>query len=399
MAFLHKRGTIYYLHDRIGGRLTRTSLKTGSLQIAKEKLRRYESSKLQGTDSPLPTRTPIAEVVTKYVEHIRTTKTPKSAQTDIYYLREMFGPCCAALTITSRCPSSKARKRPRKKNGDRRKRDALIEAACFEGITTAQIAAFVGEQVRTRGLAPKTANRYREILVRLFNWSTKQKLVRMPGGVNPAAAVERYQERAPQIRFLTLSQIDTQLAILKDHQRLGAMVATLIYAGLRREELLWLTKADVELASHRQGGLIRVRAKTIDGRAWQPKTKINRVVPISRDLYSHLKAYKPKRTDGGWYFPSPQGVWWDPDNFASDLRKVNRAAGLSWTCLDFRHTFGSQLAQKGVSLYKIATLMGNSPEICRRHYAALIPEAMAEEVAFHRPETTENQRRAVQAVA
>lgn len=28
---------------------------------------------------------------------------------------------------------------------------------------------------------------------------------------------------------------------------------------------------------------------------------------------------------------------------------------------------------KGESLYKIATIMGNSPEICRRHYAALLP--------------------------
>lgn len=55
------------------------------------------------------------------------------------------------------------------------------------------------------------------------------------------------------------------------------------------------------------------------------------------------------------------------------------------TRLDFRYTFGSQLAQNGVSLYKIATLMGNSPEICRRHYAALIPEGMAEDVEFAYP--------------
>ena len=31
---------------------------------------------------------------------------------------------------------------------------------------------------------------------------------------------------------------------------------------------------------------------------------------------------------------------------------------------------------------KIATLIGNSPEICRRHYAALIPEGLAAEVEF-----------------
>jgi hypothetical protein len=49
---------------------------------------------------------------------------------------------------------------------------------------------------------------------------------------------------------------------------------------------------------------------------------------------------------------------------------------------DYRHTFGSQLAMKGESLYKIATLMGNSPEICRRHCAALVPESLADAVDF-----------------
>jgi hypothetical protein len=37
---------------------------------------------------------------------------------------------------------------------------------------------------------------------------------------------------------------------------------------------------------------------------------------------------------------------------------------------------------KGESLYKISKLMGNSPEICRKHYAALIPEAMTDVVEF-----------------
>ena len=40
------------------------------------------------------------------------------------------------------------------------------------------------------------------------------------------------------------------------------------------------------------------------------------------------------------------------------------------------------MAQKGESLYKIAQLMGNSPEICRRHYAALMPEKMHDTVEF-----------------
>ncbi|MFC1652120.1 integrase [Planctomycetota bacterium] len=67
---------------------------------------------------------------------------------------------------------------------------------------------------------------------------------------------------------------------------------------------------------------------------------------------------------------------------------MNKKAGLKWACLDFRHSFGSHLAMKGKSLYKISELMGNSPEICRRHYAALIPEAMAECVEFDNPEVS-----------
>jgi hypothetical protein len=37
---------------------------------------------------------------------------------------------------------------------------------------------------------------------------------------------------------------------------------------------------------------------------------------------------------------------------------------------------------KGESLYKISSLMGNSPEICRLHYAALLPEALSDTVEF-----------------
>jgi hypothetical protein len=37
---------------------------------------------------------------------------------------------------------------------------------------------------------------------------------------------------------------------------------------------------------------------------------------------------------------------------------------------------------KGESLYKISTLMGNSPEICRRHYAMLMPESLVQSVEF-----------------
>ncbi len=381
MASLKKRNGIYYAQYYIAGKQRRVSLQTDSLQIAKEKLRRIESAQARGEEEILPTRTPIADIVTAYVAHIRQHKTPKSAQTDIYYLREMFGPICESLTTTSRKPNPNGRKRPLKNGQDRRFRKQVIEADFFEHITTQDVADFINFQVRSRGLAPKTANRYREIINRLFNWSIGEGRVRLLGENNPVAKVQRYKERAPEIRYLTLPQIDEQLDALSEHRQLQTMVAMYIYAGLRREEALWLTIDDVDLHVSKHGRM-RIHAKTIGYESWQPKTKVNRAVPISASLARYLIRYKPRQSDQGWYFPSPEGARWDPDNFSSNLRTVQRKAGLQWTCLDYRHTFGSHLAQNGISLFKISKLMGNSPEICRRHYAALIPDSLTSEVEF-----------------
>lgn len=205
----------------------------------------------------------------------------------------------------------------------------------------------------------------------------------MPMDRNPVERVARYRERAPEIRFLTLVQIDEQLEALVTRPDLRTMAATLIYAGLRREELLWLRDEDfVRATTQAPNGLLRIEAKTVAGESWQPKTRRNRAVPVSHDLRRFLDEHSPSVTEEGWLFPSPEGKRWDPDNFSHALRSANTAARLPWTCLDYRHTFGSQLAQRGVSLYQIAALMGNSPDICRRHYAALVNEEMAAIVDF-----------------
>jgi integrase len=381
VASLIFRGSTFYIQHMVSGTARRVSTGTESLQIAKEKLRQFESAQARGDDLPLPTKTPIADVVTAYVSHIRTVKTAKSAQTDVYYLRDSFGAVADALRITSRKISAKTKKRPPKQGQDRRRKAPVIEANCFEQIVTADIAGFISGQVKSRGLAPKTANRYREILTRLFNWAMTQHGIRMPRDKNPAAAVERYKEHAPEISFLTLPQIDEQLNALGDNVQMQAMVATLIFAGLRREELLWLTRDDIQWTGGTYG-LLRIRAKTVDEESWQPKTKRNRGVPVSSRLRTYLDRWRLKSAEGTWLFPNSHGTRYDPDNFSSDLRTANAAIGLDWTNLVYRHTFGSQLAMKGESLYKIATLMGNSPEICRRHYAALMPESLVDSVEF-----------------
>ena len=305
MASLKKRGDSYQIQYYVGSKQRRIGLGRLPLQLAKEQLRQFESARLRGIDNPLPTKTPLGDVLQAYVEHIRGVKTPKSAQTDVYYLREAFGTICPALEITSRKVTEACRKRPIVQTRGRRRRVSTIDARYLEDITTADLSVFISSHTRARGLAPKTANRYREVIVRLFNWAMQQRGVQMPGGKNPAAAVERYKEPAPEIRYLTLAQIDEQLAALAHYPQLQTMVAVLIYAGLRRAELLWLTRDDVKLPKGRPG-LIHVRAKTVNGDSWQPKTRTNRAVPVSTSLRAYLDAYNPRLSIGQWFFPRGQ---------------------------------------------------------------------------------------------
>jgi hypothetical protein len=100
------------------------------------------------------------------------------------------------------------------------------------------------------------------------------------------------------------------------------MVAVLIYAGLRREELRWLTLDDYDKTTG-PFGMIRVRTKTIDGNSWQPKTKSNRAVPISSALRKYLDRYQPRLVPNQCLFHSPDAKWWDPDNFSQGLAACN----------------------------------------------------------------------------
>ncbi|HTL31412.1 MAG TPA: hypothetical protein VL282_19415 [Tepidisphaeraceae bacterium] len=65
----------YYIQYYLSRKLKRVSTGTDVLQLAKEKLRQFESAQMRGDGNPLPTRTPIAQIVGHYVTHIRTIKT------------------------------------------------------------------------------------------------------------------------------------------------------------------------------------------------------------------------------------------------------------------------------------------------------------------------------------
>jgi integrase len=376
MASLYRRGKVWWIYACSKGKRLRWSLGTTDERIARRKLKKYEYEQSTG-DLELPSVTSLEPFLEAFCEYLETARSRKAFKNDLSYLRTFFGPACEALK-----PKSTLNRR-HKPRAPMQVKDRLprrhVKVATLEELTPRMIEEHIIRRIRLDGIAPKTANRLREVLHVMFNYAIRQHGFRSVDRrfPNPVDAVPPRKQDEHQIRFLSLAEVDQQLETLADHRVLQTMVAVLIYAGLRREEVVWLTCDDVDL----DNGMIRVWKKTVGRETWRPKTRRNRRVPISSALRSYLDSYGPP-AKGPWYFPSPRGPRWDPDHFSQRLREINHENGLVWSCLDFRHTFGSQLAIKGESLYKISELLGNSPEICRRHYAALIPEQMRDTVEF-----------------
>jgi len=349
MAKLYERNGWWSVTYRVNGKRVREALGTRNRKLAEKKKLEIEyllSTRRLG----LPSRTPVEELLAEYFKHVRAHREHKSAETAIGRLRRTFDD---------------------------------IDVKYLEQLTPDRISLYLNERVVDGEIGQKTANEYRVCLHTLFAYAieTKGFNSRDPLFPNPVKRVKRFKQPKGRIRFLTMPQIREQLDGLAPWPQLKAMVATYIYAGLRRSEGLWLTVDDLTLKP--KSRVIRVHAKTIDGEYWESKTGENRVVPVSNALRQHLAEWLLRRpTDSPWLFPSPDSCRYDPDNFSKKLTRRQKTLGLVWGTNDFRHTSGSHLAQKGESLYKISRLMGNSPEICRRHYAALVPSELTDTVEF-----------------
>lgn len=335
-----------------------------------------------------PTQTPVGQIVAAYIAHLKATKTHAHVEGDTIILREAFGECCEDLKYSQHYLKMVETMR-RRARGRKVVQTPTIPVTHLEEITGSMISRWITEQLSLKRLAPRTINRKREVLRHLFNWARRHYNVRLPGP-NPVTGdetrgimgVEKLREPEPQVRYLKLSQVQQQLEVFADDPKWQAIVATYIYAGLRREELIWLTHDDVE-TDDRGNRWLHVRAKEVLGKKWKPKTGRDRTIPVAPALAKLLDQYTPALPTP-WLFPTSNGKQWRLRNLNRHLQNHNKRAGLDWSFMDFRHTFGSLCVQNGVELYQVSEWMGNSPDVCRKHYARLDPrhEMASQKLSF-----------------
>lgn len=234
-----------------------------------------------------------------------------------------------------------------------------------------------------RKLSNATRNRARNALRGFFGWMRKMRY--RPGTWNPLDGVGLLREEAPADGIVVWEgdEIDFLLKAA-DMLRDGVAVWVAVHAGLRRSEIARLRWQDVT-----ETCLV----------IYKSKTGTPRQVPISSVLAERL-AREPRvgprvvpwpEKFHGWAAAArdilaihlPKKMRSITDEEKGDEKRKKRLDELrslpekhpekfGWN--PFRHTFASRHAQVGRPIDLIAAWLGDSPTVCRRHYARFVPK-------------------------
>ena len=242
-------------------------------------------------------------------------------------------------------------------------------------------------RLRARGLSPKTVAGALVPLGRVLALALRRGYI----SDNPLRRLEASERPRPQRReqrVLTHEEIGKLLAACLPRYR--PLIATALYTGMRLQELLGMTWADVDF----DAGLIRVRFQLSRAKVGSPAKRVRlktnaavRDIPLLPQLGSLLKRHKlasPHSRDRDYVFSTGHGTPLGWRNV--ERRGVRRAAEKSGldeereTPLrvhDLRHTFASHLiVDLRLDVAQVSRILGHArPSITLDAYTHLFDHA------------------------
>ena len=228
----------------------------------------------------------------------------------------------------------------------------------FDQITTEDI-----DALRSfRKIAAATWVKHQEILRQFFGFCLKRKWIED----NPAAGVDRPKNiKLKEVEPYTREQVVRILMACDgfgrgpyERLRARAMVLLLRYTALRISDVALLEKA-------------RVRAGEITVRTMKSGKTVS--LPVHPELQAALDVLpEPRGGEGGKYF-----FWTGNGSPDSMIRAAERTLTSVFAksgvprahAHRFRHTLATELLEPGWTFEDVAEVLGNSPNIVRKHYA------------------------------
>jgi len=197
---------------------------------------------------------------------------------------------------------------------------------------------------------------YHVSLLVFFRWCVKQGYMQK----NPICEIEkpRLEKRLPT--KLTKQDALRLLEVVYNYPaeskflryRNHAIFSTFVFAGLRKQELLNLKFADVDI----ENLTIFVR---------QGKGNKDRFVPISYTLAQSLKKYVAERkrenkTCPEFFASAIRNMGYTNDGLKRLVNQMSDASRITFTVHKLRHTFATLMIEGGCDIYSLSKMMGHS---------------------------------------
>lgn len=237
---------------------------------------------------------------------------------------------------------------------------------------------FNGRTVRK--WSPVTYRHYLKHLNCLFRWLEEKNLI----ATNFCTKIDKPRLETKIPRTLNLQQAQTLLdyaynikyAYKCEKYRNRALIGIMLFAGLRRSEVIKLKISDVSLET---------RTIFIN----QGKGSKDRMIPINRKLYQYLWEYlnerrKQKHADLPNFFIGlckheglqEKGI----SNLISQLRKKSK---IYFSSHALRHSFATLMLEGGCDIYTLSKIMGHSKITTTTIYLTCSTKQMAKSIELH----------------
>jgi integrase len=332
--FLSKVGTVYYLYftDESGARqkvTTSCRKKSDALVFLQDfKLNEYEKRKKLKTIS-------LSDFRDQFIEYSAGIHTPKTLRTNVTAFREF-------LRVEGNKP--------------------------LHSIGIREIEHFLS--VKKQEASEWTSRKYYGCLAAAFEKAVQWNYLEE----NPFRKVPKPKTREIVPAFFTESEFWIFLSFVEERD-FRELCITALLTGLRQAELLNLRWNDLDFSS--KVILIRNTEK------FTTKTRKNRIVPLSDELYRLLKNRKDAiRSECDVVFHNKKGGQLLENSVSQKFKKYVRRAGLNEN-LHFhslRHSFASALVMSDVSLYAVQKLLGHTTSRTTEIYSHLLPQQLHSEV-------------------
>jgi site-specific recombinase XerD len=218
-------------------------------------------------------------------------------------------------------------------------------------VTAVEIDSFVEGQ-RAQQRAVTTINRRVAALKTFFDFVGQE--VGQPERENPVSR-RRHAGRAPKYlpRDLNDEEVARFVAVV-DTNRDKAMVALMLYAGMRVKEVTQLRPIDITVPAQKEEAL-RLRA--------MGKGRKERIVYLQRANAGDLLRYLAERTASSAEEPLFRNRLGEPITTAGveyRVKTYTERSGVTVTCHRLRHTYARWMVEGGVPILALARLMGHT---------------------------------------